>query len=70
MLVLSRKVGEQICIGGGIVVHVKRIKSDRVSLGIDAPRQLPVMRGELSNELQPSRDRTSGISQHQRRKVQ
>ncbi len=66
MLVLSRKVGEQICIGGGILVQVKQIKSDRVSLGIDAPRQLTVLRGELSNEAERSRDRTSAIAQHQR----
>lgn len=47
MLVLNRKVGEKICIDGQIVVTVSRIQGTRVSLAIDAPKEVHVMRGEL-----------------------
>ena len=47
MLVLSRKVGEQILIGGDIVVTVNRIDGNRVSLGIQAPSDVRIIREEL-----------------------
>ena len=48
MLVLSRKVGEQIVIGDGIVVTVTRMSNNRVTLGIDAPDSVRVLRSELT----------------------
>jgi carbon storage regulator len=47
MLVLSRKAGEVIHIGGGIVVTVVSVREGRVRVGIDAPKDVPVLRGEL-----------------------
>lgn len=47
MLVLSRRIGERICIGEGIVVTVVRIHGDKVRLGIDAPLEVPVHREEV-----------------------
>lgn len=47
MLVLSRKVGEAIRIGTDIVIIVRQIKGDRVSVGIEAPITIRVLRGEL-----------------------
>jgi len=47
MLVLSRKEGEQLVIGDNIVVTVSRISGNRVALGIDAPRDVRIVRGEL-----------------------
>ena len=47
MLVLSRKVGQRLVIGGGIVVVVKRIAGQRVTLGIEAPEAVKIIRGEL-----------------------
>jgi carbon storage regulator len=46
MLVLSRKPGETIMIGD-IVVTIVRIRGDQVQVGIDAPRDVPVHRGEI-----------------------
>ncbi len=48
MLVLSRKIGEQVYIGSDIVVTVLEIQGQRVKIGIDAPRDCRVLRGELS----------------------
>jgi len=50
MLVLSRKVGECIVIGDGIVLTVLGVRGGQVRLGIDAPRTTPVWRGELVRE--------------------
>lgn len=47
MLVLTRKVKEQIFIGDNIVVTVVRSTNGSVRLGIDAPKNVRVVRGEL-----------------------
>lgn len=51
MLVLSRKQGEQIRIGDNIVITVQRLSGNRVSLGIEAPADCKIMRGELESLL-------------------
>ena len=47
MLVLSRKEGERIRIADDIVITINRVSGKRVTVGIDAPREIPVVRGEL-----------------------
>jgi carbon storage regulator len=47
MLILSRKVGEKIVIGDGIIVVVSRVSGDRVTLGFEAPPEVRILRGEL-----------------------
>ena len=47
MLVLSRKAGERIWIGDDISVTVVRISGGGVRIGIEAPKELPVVREEL-----------------------
>jgi len=48
MLVLSRKVGDKIVIGDKITVTLVRLAGNRVSIGVDAPDDVRVMRGELA----------------------
>lgn len=47
MLVLTRKAGEQICIGDDIVVTVRRLNGNRASIAIDAPSEVRIRRSEL-----------------------
>jgi carbon storage regulator len=47
MLVLSRKVGERIHVGDDIVLEVRRISGNRVTLALEAPRHVRILRGEL-----------------------
>jgi len=47
MLVLSRKLGEEIMIGGQIKVTVLKVQGGRVRIGIDAPESVRVLRKEL-----------------------
>lgn len=49
MLILSRKPGEQICIGSDVVLRVTQIKRGRVTVAIDAPQSVVVLRGELQS---------------------
>ncbi len=50
MLVLSRKQGEQIRIGDDISVTVLRTSTGRVKIGVEAPRDVKVVRGECHDE--------------------
>lgn len=47
MLVLSRKEGQDIILGDNIVVRVMRTQGNRVQIGIDAPSDVRITRGEL-----------------------
>lgn len=47
MLVLSRRQGETIKIGREISIAVNWIRGNVVSLAVQAPREIPVVRGEL-----------------------
>ena len=57
MLVLSRKIGEQIVIGQNIVLTVVAICGNRVRVAIDAPREVSIHREEVHQRiLDESRD--------------
>jgi len=47
MLVLSRKIGERIRIADDIEVVVMAIRGDRIKIGIEAPKSIQILRGEL-----------------------
>ena len=51
MLVLTRRPGQSIRIGAGIEVQVVRLEGDRVVLGLVAPRDVAIVRGELVSEV-------------------
>ncbi len=48
MLCLSLLPGEYLTIGGNVVVQVDRMSGDRCKLIIDAPREVPIVRGEVA----------------------
>ncbi len=48
MLVLSRKVGERIHVGEDIVLEIRRIAGNRVTLALAAPKNVRILRGELN----------------------
>ncbi len=47
MLVLTRKESEQIVIGKELVITIVRVEGGKVRIGVDAPREVPVMRREV-----------------------
>jgi len=52
MLVLSRRLGEQIVIGGEIRITVVAVQGNKVRIGITAPPDIRVDREEISQRLQ------------------
>lgn len=47
MLVLSRKVGERVLIDDAVEIEVLSIQGNRIRLGIVAPDEVKILRGEL-----------------------
>ena len=56
MLVLSRKIGDEILIGDNIRLVVNRISGNRVTIGIQAPDDVHIVRGELTQFSRPTKD--------------
>lgn len=58
MLVLSRKKNKSIVIGGEeIVVTVVEIRGDKVRLGIEAPKEVPVHRREVLDAIKRNKEK-------------
>lgn len=51
MLVLTRKIGQALVINKDIVVTVVRIEGDHVRIGIQAPKNVSILRQELIEEV-------------------
>ena len=56
MLVLSRKQNQEVIIGDNIKITVLKTRGNTVRLGIEAPRDIKVVRGELDCEPASSDD--------------
>lgn len=68
MLVLSRKKNESIVINDNISIVVVEIRGDKVRLGIEAPKNVPVHRKEIyeaiqSNGIAPNTKKASDFSE-------
>jgi carbon storage regulator len=55
MLVLTRKLGEQLVVGDNVVISVQKISRSRATLGIEAPAEVSVIRQELIESSLPER---------------
>ena len=61
MLVLSRKSGESVVIGGKITVTVIESRGEIVRLGIEAPKEVPVHRWEVFERIRAERANAKGL---------
>ncbi len=52
MLILTRKIGESIVIGDDIVIKVVETGKNSIRIGIDAPKEIPVLRQEVFESIQ------------------
>ncbi len=51
MLVLSRKTNETIKIGDDIEIRILEVKGDTIRIGIEAPKSVDILRGELVQSI-------------------
>lgn len=58
MLVLSRKKGESIVVDNDVVITIVEVRGDRVRLGIDAPKEVPVHRKEVADAIRKENSET------------
>lgn len=61
MLVISRKVGESVVISDNIKITVVAIANDKISFGIEAPREITIVRDELLETIKANRASTDNI---------
>ena len=47
MLCISMRAGDYFTVGGSTVIQFNRLQGDRVHLVVNAPREVPVLRGEV-----------------------
>jgi carbon storage regulator len=59
MLILSRKIGEEIILGDDIVIKVTETAKGSVKLGIEAPREMIILRGELREKIRQANQEAS-----------
>ena len=57
MLILSRKAGDSLMIGGGVRIVVLGVEGSSVRLGIDAPTDVRVMRSEVLQQIECENER-------------
>lgn len=62
MLVLSRKKNESIVIDENIVITVVEIRGDKVRLGIQAPKEVPIHRNEIYEAIRSEREAQSSAA--------
>jgi carbon storage regulator len=60
MLVLSRKKNESIVINDDITIVVVEIRGDKVRLGVEAPKEIPVHRREVYDAIKRSQEQEEG----------
>ena len=57
MLILSRRLGQSIVINGNITVTICEIRrGDKVRVGIEAPREIPVNREEIQRRIDAAKE--------------
>ena len=69
MLVLSRKPGDSIVVDGRIIIHVVKTDKDTVKIGVEAPREVPIFRKEIYDEIRSSNQEAAKVAKTELPKI-
>ena len=61
MLVISRRVNETIKIGNNVEIKIISIDKNQVKIGIDAPNNITILRGELIEKIKEENKKASKL---------
>ena len=62
MLVLTRKIDEEIKIGKDVTIRILSISENQIKIGIDAPKSIQIYRGEVLNKVKDTIVEASRVS--------
>ncbi|OOF59956.1 carbon storage regulator CsrA [Rodentibacter myodis] len=62
MLILTRKAGESVLIGGDISITVLSVRGNQIKLGVEAPKEVSVYREEVYQRIKQLQDESSNGS--------
>lgn len=62
MLVLSRKSGESLWINDNIEVRIVEVSNDKVKIGINAPKEVKILRSELCMTMESNKESSESTS--------
>lgn len=57
MLILTRRIGESICIGDDVTVRILGVSGNQIRIGVDAPKSVEVHRDEIYDKIQEEKGR-------------
>ena len=55
MLILTRRIGEKLIVGGNVTVTVLGVRGNQIRMGIDAPPEVKIHREEIYQKIQAER---------------
>lgn len=65
MLILSRKIGESIIINDNIEIIITEVSGDKIKVGINAPREIPVFRKEIIETQKSNKTAVDAVNKTQ-----
>jgi carbon storage regulator (csrA) len=63
MLVISRKTSESFTIGDDIVIKILEVSGDKIKIGIEAPKDVKVMRSEILETIRSNIEAVAALNQ-------